>query len=140
MAAKNVYHDAVRDALVADGWTITHDPLKITVGRHKLYVDLGASRDPIAATRGDERVAVEVQSFVADSDMDSLHHAVGQYVVYRALLRQQDPTRTLFLAVPVEAARDVFDEEIGQVVVTDLAVRLAVFDPDARRFTRWTTS
>jgi hypothetical protein len=24
--AKNIYHDAVVDALTADGWTITHDP------------------------------------------------------------------------------------------------------------------
>lgn len=31
MPAKNVYHDAVRDALVADGWTID-DPLRLQVG------------------------------------------------------------------------------------------------------------
>jgi hypothetical protein len=29
MPAKDVYHDAVRNALVKDGWTITADPYPI---------------------------------------------------------------------------------------------------------------
>lgn len=29
MSARNIYHDAVRDALIADGWTITDDPLRV---------------------------------------------------------------------------------------------------------------
>ena len=140
MAAKNLYHDAVRDALLADGWTITADPLKLVVGRHKLYVDLGASRPTFAAERGDERVAVEVQSFISDSEMDDLHRAVGQFVVYRAVLRAQEPERTVYLAVPVKAAEDVFDELVGRTVVADAGLRLVVFDPDTRRIVRWATS
>ena len=42
MPARNVYHDAVIRALVADGWTITDDPLKLEYGDRKLYVDLAA--------------------------------------------------------------------------------------------------
>ncbi len=30
MPAKDTYHDAVRHALVKDGWTITHDPFTIS--------------------------------------------------------------------------------------------------------------
>lgn len=140
MAARNIHHDLVRDALLAEGWAITADPLKLSIGRHKLYVDLGASRDPIAAERDGERIAVEIQSFVSRSQIDDLHHAVGQFVVYRALLRRQDPDRTLYLAVPQPVADDIFAEQIGEVVIADLGLRLAVFDPVTRRFTRWTTS
>ena len=25
--AKDIYHDPVKEALIKDGWTITHDPL-----------------------------------------------------------------------------------------------------------------
>ena len=32
MPAKNIDHDAVRDALIADGWTITDDPLYVPFG------------------------------------------------------------------------------------------------------------
>jgi XisH protein len=51
MPAKNLYHDADDAALVADGWTITHDPLYVPVGGKKLFVDLGAGRGALAAER-----------------------------------------------------------------------------------------
>jgi len=44
MPARDAYHDQVRHALERDGWTITHDPLRLKVRRRKLYVDLGAER------------------------------------------------------------------------------------------------
>jgi hypothetical protein len=40
MPAKDLYHDLVHRLLVADGWTITHDPYRIVVGRKNLFVDL----------------------------------------------------------------------------------------------------
>lgn len=32
MPARDRYHDQVRNALVRDGWTITHDPLRLRWG------------------------------------------------------------------------------------------------------------
>src|SRR5690349_20339752 len=102
MPAKNIYHDAVVAALRADGWTITADPHQLVIGRRRLFVDLGAERAALAAEKGDERIAVEVQSFLSNSDIDDFHHAIGQYVVYRAALRALDSGRILYLAVPEE--------------------------------------
>ena len=31
MPAHDIYHDTVRHALESDGWTITHDPYKISI-------------------------------------------------------------------------------------------------------------
>lgn len=43
MPARDLYHDTVKNALVKDGWTITHDPLRLRLRRGKsLFVDLGA--------------------------------------------------------------------------------------------------
>jgi hypothetical protein len=39
---RDIYHDAVKSALVKEGWTITHDPFTLPFGSHNLYVDLGA--------------------------------------------------------------------------------------------------
>jgi hypothetical protein len=39
-----MYDVAVRQALIKDGWIITHDPLTLSFGVHNLYVDLGAER------------------------------------------------------------------------------------------------
>lgn len=46
--AKDIYHDIVRSALEKDGWTITQDPLRITIGARGVYVDLGAEKLLIA--------------------------------------------------------------------------------------------
>jgi hypothetical protein len=44
MPAKDLFHDAVKHALLREGWVITHDPLSLKVGRKDLFVDLGAER------------------------------------------------------------------------------------------------
>ncbi len=41
MPAKNIYHDCVVQALTADGWVVTHDPLTLAYGGKDLFVDLG---------------------------------------------------------------------------------------------------
>ena len=49
MPAKDKYHEAVRNALTKDGWTITHDPLRLTWGIKDMYIDLGAELKRLAA-------------------------------------------------------------------------------------------
>lgn len=44
MPAKDIYHDHVRNALIKDGWTITHDPLVLKWGLKDLYINLGAEQ------------------------------------------------------------------------------------------------
>jgi hypothetical protein len=69
MPAKNVDHDAVIRALVADGWTITDDPLKLEYGDRNLYVDLGAESSAVGAEKSGRKIAVEIQSFLSASRM-----------------------------------------------------------------------
>src|SRR5437868_11503029 len=71
-AREEPYHDAVVDALKADGWTITDDPLTLTVGDRDLFVDLAAERPVIGAEKGSEKIAVEVQSFLNPSAVRNL--------------------------------------------------------------------
>ncbi|MGZ3382218.1 MAG: element excision factor XisH family protein, partial [Isosphaeraceae bacterium] len=33
MPARDRYHDQVKNALIRDGWTITHDPLHVRWGK-----------------------------------------------------------------------------------------------------------
>ena len=63
MPAKGFYHDTFVTTLKKDGWTITHDPLTVSVGKTDLLIDLGAERI-LAAERGGERIAVEIKSFI----------------------------------------------------------------------------
>jgi hypothetical protein len=75
MSAKDTYHNCVRNALVKDGWTITHDPYTMTFGQKDVFVDLGAER-LLAAEKGAERIAVEVKSFQGPSDIRDLELAI----------------------------------------------------------------
>jgi hypothetical protein len=139
MPAKNLYHDAVREALIADGWTITADPLRITVGQRKLFVDLAADDDTIGAERDGLRIAVEVQSFLSESEIDDLHHAVGQFVVYRILLNRVEPGRKLYLAIPQVVYDGIMSESIGQILMAEVPLQFLVFDPSEKRVVRWTS-
>ena len=68
MPAKDIYHDTVKNALIKDGWTITHDPLRLSIDDKNLFIDLGAERI-IAAVKGTKKIAVEIKSFVGRSEV-----------------------------------------------------------------------
>ena len=93
----------------------------------------------VAAEKGGERIAVEVQSFLSNSDIEDFHQAIGQYAVYRAILRSTDPGRVLYLAIPEEVYIGIMSEPIGQLVMADLGLKLVVFDPAGRRIVQWTS-
>lgn len=60
MAAADIIHDAVKNALIKDGWTITHDPYVIKYEEVTLYADLGAER-AIAAELAGTKIVVEIK-------------------------------------------------------------------------------
>jgi hypothetical protein len=136
MSARDRYHDCVRNALIKDGWVITHDPLRLPLGKKDLYVDLGAEQ-LLGAEKGQRRIAVEIKSFLGKSEVEDLEKALGQFVLYRAHLAVREPGRTLFLAVPQIVLEDVFDEPIGLVILKDQSLHVLGFDPQAEEITRW---
>ncbi len=136
--AKDFFHDHVKHALVKDGWTITDDPLHLKWGGKDLYVDLGAER-LLAAQKGNERIAVEVKSFLGPSDMKDLENALGQFVLYSDLLAEIEPDRQLYLAVAEDVWVELFKEPLGQLLLTKKRARLLVFDPDAEVIRQWIT-
>jgi hypothetical protein len=120
----------------ATAWTITHDPLKLSVRRRKLYVDLGAER-LLAAEKGLRKIAVEIKTFTGPSDVRDLEDAVGQFVVYEHALRRTEPDRSLYLAVPEPVWQLVFDDSLGEILIDDHVLRVVTFDPAKEEITRW---
>ena len=136
MPAKDIYHDAVRRALQKDGWTITHDPFPLQIGKKRLSADLGAER-LISAERGLQRIVVEVKSFVGQSDVRDLEQALGQYVLYRQILNEMGIERSLYLAVTQPTFHSVFTIELGQVLLKNQVVKLMVFDDESEAIVQW---
>ncbi|MCQ3929989.1 MAG: fatty-acid synthase [Chloroflexi bacterium] len=136
MPAKDIYHAAVKNALIKAGWTITHDPLRLTWGDKDMYIDLGAER-LLAAEKGTQQIAVEVKSFVGASEMQDIEKAIGQYVVYRAVLAKKEPDRHLYLAVTMAVIQEIFEQPLGKLLVENNLVQLIGFNSKEETIVTW---
>jgi XisH protein len=132
---KNIDHDAVREALGADGWEITHDPFPLAYGRD-MYVDLGAV-GTLAAEKGGRQIAVEIQSFLGLSFVRTLQEAVGQFAVYREVMAVTFPDHKLYMAISREVHDEIFDDKLGRFIFERLRVPVVVYDADQKRVVKW---
>jgi hypothetical protein len=107
MPQYDLYHEPVKHALIKDGWIITDDPYVIEFKGLRLYADLGAER-LIAAERIERKIAVEIKVFGGFSPVTDLERAVGQYSIYRTLLKRIDPKREVYLAIAQDVYQDFF--------------------------------
>ena len=136
MPARDLYHDTVKNALVKDGWTITHDPFKLPVGIRDSFVDLGAQK-LVAAEKGTRKIAVEIKSFLSPSLLQDLETALGQFTLYRAFLSRVDPDRTLYLALPEATMEGIYADKIADVLFDQKLMEAVTFDPDEEVIVRW---
>ncbi|MDY7007058.1 MAG: XisH family protein [Cyanobacteriota bacterium] len=135
--AKDIFHQQVKNALIKDGWNITHDPFTIRISEAiKLQIDL-AAENAIAAERGSEKIAVEIKSFVADSDISSFHTALGQYLNYCQALEEQEADRIVYLAIPVETYQDFFQLPFIQRSLKRFQVKLIIYNPKLEVISQW---
>ena len=136
MPAKDLYHDSLKNALIKDGWAITHDPLALKWGKKDIYVDLGAEQ-LIAAEKPGRQIAVEIKSFVGASEVDDLKNALGQFVLYHDILAHVQPNRMLYLAIRDTTYVEIFEEPIGELLLENQRVRLIVFNPRTEVIVKW---
>lgn len=136
MPAKDFIHDAVKNALIKDGWTITDDPLTLKYEEGSVLIDLGAER-VIAAQRGNEKIAVEIKSFIGHSVIHDVQSALGQYVIYLDFLELKDPERKLYLAISHEAYVSVFTMKVIQMLIRRNQVPLIVVDIETEEVIQW---
>ncbi|MEH2420022.1 MAG: XisH family protein [Nostoc sp.] len=135
--AKDVFHQQVKKALIKDGWIITHDPFTIRISEAiKLQIDL-AAENTIAAERNTEKIAVEIKSFIADSDISEFHTALGQYLNYCQAIEEQEADRVLYLAVPIETYQDFFQLSFVQRALHRYQVKLIIYDPKHQEIRLW---
>ncbi len=135
--AKDIFHNQVRAALMKDGWIITHDPFVLRISEAiKVQIDL-AAETAIAAERDSEKIAVEIKSFIADSDISEFHMALGQYLNYCQVIEEQEPDRTVYLAVPTETYYDFFQLPFVQRALQRHGVQLIVYNPVREEVEQW---
>lgn len=137
MPARDKYHDEVKNALIKDGWTVTHDPYIIDYEDVTVYADLGAER-LIAAERGSQKIVVEIKSFIKRSPIQDLKEMLGQYDLYVGYLEVTDPERQLYIAIGRKVYEDFFTRKAIQLIVQRYALPFILVDLETEEIVKWT--
>jgi hypothetical protein len=133
MPANDKYHETVIQSLKKDGWRITEEQVVLSIGRRRLLVDVEASHEKESSV-----VFIEIKGFEnAPSIIDYLENAIGQYVLYRAILESSGTTTPLYMAIPIAAYVGIFNEEVGKVAIERLNLKLMVFNPMLEEVVEW---
>ena len=136
MPAKDIYHDAVKNALVKDGWIVIDDPFKLKFGLRELFVDLGVKK-LLSAQKKEKQILVEIKSFNNPSPVADLEQALGQYILYSNILEEQKKPLTLYMAIRYDTYCQIFSEPIGLLVTRKNNIRLVIFGPKKEDILEW---
>lgn len=136
MPAKDIYHYAVKCALIKDGWVILAEDYALTYGGDRVYADIAAEK-AIAAERDNQRIIVEVKSFIGRSFIHELEQAIGQYVVYRDILEEINLDFQPYLAITKAIWKSNFQRKLPQMLIRRNHVNLIIVDSDNEVVEQW---
>jgi hypothetical protein len=134
--AKDRFHQVVRTALEKEGWQITADPYEISVDEVDFEIDLAAEQ-LLAATKENQKIAVEVKSFIGSSNTSDFHTALGQFLNYRDALEIIEPDRQLYLAVRSKVYETFFQRRFVIAAIKRYDLKLAVYDVVNEVIVQW---
>ena len=136
MPAKDKYHDQIKNALIKDGWTVIADPYQIKYKDAELFADLALEK-PIAFTKNNNKIIVEIKSFLSPSPMRDFEIALGQYVLYRNLVNLTEPEYEIYLAINESAYKNFFCRDSIQDVIKINQLLLIVVDIEKEEILQW---
>jgi hypothetical protein len=132
--AKDLYHYQVKQALINNGWKVTHDPYLIETEDVNFEVDLAAEQI-FGAEKEGVKIVVEVKSFVAASFVYEFHRVVGQFLNYSIGLEETEPDRILYLAVPLKVYQDSFHLSFVKKAMRRIKMKLLIFENE--KIVKW---
>lgn len=108
----------------------------LSIGKKDVFVNLGAEK-LIAAEKENQKIAVEIKSFIGKSQVNELENALGQYILYLEILLENQQNRLLFLALKKSAYEEIFEEPIGKILLKRKLLKLIVFDENEEVILQW---
>ncbi|MBD2199126.1 MULTISPECIES: XisH family protein [Calothrix] len=136
MPAKDIYHDAVKNALIKDGWTIIADPYFLQYEDAELYADLFVEKSLLVEQEG-RKIVVEIKSFISPSPMKDFENALGQYILYRDILRLANKDYEIYLAIRDTIFDTFFLRKSIQAVVKRNQIEFIIFNNEREEITLW---
>lgn len=136
MPAKDIFHDTVKNALINDGWTIIDENYTLEYEGDKVYADLAAEKI-FAVEKQEQKIIVEVKSFLGRSFISDLESAIGQYILYRDILCETGSPFQIYLAVSKGVYEGGFQKKLAQMLLKRNQVNLLVFDANTEVIEQW---
>jgi hypothetical protein len=136
MPRKDEIHEAVRNALVKDGWTITDDPFRIVYEDADVYADLRVVKTQ-AGGLIQEALIIEVKGFAGASPLHNLENALGQYELYRIYLNTFAPEDRLYLAISETIYEEQFTRPAFAIIIQEKSLPLLVVDTEREEIVQW---
>ena len=136
MPQRDIIHDAVRNALVKDGWTITADPYVIEFETVRTYADLEAE-GPLAAENNGRRILVEIKGLTGPSAIHAFEEALGQYQLYCYLVQLTGTEHQVYLAVSEEAYHSILERDGLREVVALSRMSILVVNVTREEIVQW---
>ncbi|MDJ1172096.1 XisH family protein [Roseofilum sp. BLCC_M154] len=133
MPAKDTYHDAVKNALIKEGWTIVADPYPLEYEDVELYPDLAIENE-----QRQRKIIIEIKSFISRSLIKDFENALGQYIFYRNMIQlAQDEYQEIYLAVNDQIYETFFQRKSIQGAVKLNHVSLLVVNIKDEEIVQW---
>ncbi len=128
-------HEQVVSALRKAGWNLEAKSYRITLDDFMIYPDIRAWQSNGTAQ---QIIIVEIKCFAnEDKDQDELYRAIGQYLIYRNVLKlKQNPAR-LYLSIPLTVYNRLFALNAIALTIQEGQIRLLVVDIDREEIVQW---
>jgi hypothetical protein len=135
--ARDIIHQAVKEALEKDKWKITHDPFKLEIGtKFPLEVDLAAEKF-LAAEKGIDKILVEIKSFAKKSMIYEFHEVLGQYLNYESAVELNELGRIVFLAISEEVYLKMTEVQFITGQLKKFKIKIIVVDILNKKVLQW---
>lgn len=135
MPALDYCHPHIVRALENDGWTVDAQPRRFYVEGRTVFIDIHATR----GVNGDRQqmLLAEIKCFPDRlSTTHDLYTAIGQYIVYRAVLNELRNPTTLYLAIPEAVYLNIFDSTVMRAI-KDSNIKLVIVHLEQERIVQW---
>ena len=139
MPAKDVYHEAVKNGLIKDGWRILADSYFLQYEDAQLYADLLAEKT-LLAEQNNRIIVVEIKSFINPSPMRDFELALGQYIVYRDILDLSEKHYAIYLAVKDTVFDSFFQRKSIRAIVKRHQIEFIIFNHEKEEIVSWISS
>lgn len=128
-------HEQVVRALQKAGWDVDPGMYFLRVEGVTVFADIRARQ---INGKPHQIVVVEVKCFPDNrSDMDELYRAIGQYVIYRNVLKATNKPGVPYLAIPLEAYSRLFTKKVVSMTIDELQIKLILVDIEREEIVRW---